>query len=185
MDFSSLNKANAKAFFDICLVNKDRRLNDLRQVPALHDKLDYSRASLLPFWAWFREGVLSPSERVLGAIPFWFDARGACIIDGLASYWGETLTHNIPEVKWDIDPFPKSPYFCYPCVRSEFFSSHPQVLGRIFYSLVKERDSRAEKSDALIAAFDQCLFDEKDYRAACAREGKQIDPRVKKRVVFK
>ena len=145
MDFSKLNKQNAKAFFDKFMAGKNSSLENLFTIsqqdsgPKRSD-LDFSRDSLVKIWQWacpkLKTLETQPSTKDM---PFWYDpmirnARYAFVafdpkvvrlVEGLAYYWGDTLVKHIPDAKWDIDPFPASELFCHPRVSSEFFSAHP------------------------------------------------------------
>jgi len=205
--FATLDKKNARAFFDLYMNRKEPVLAEFKARSETTggpkaSALNYSIESLTPLWAWLRKNAPFATEPpTLELRPPWYGFElitnphnpgfhltpmAAANADGFAYYWGETLLRYIPDTKWDIDPFPKDWSYCKPVILSDFFVNDPLILstGMIAGSNRDFSDNRYGP-DAIANKLSSSIENEKRYREMCEAAGGHVDPRVRKPTIFK
>ena len=187
--YKQLNKDSAKEFFEIYLSKKDSSLDwlqDRLKKDICVDISDYHPDILLPLWAWARKKIcIVQTSSANGDMPMWYDYevvshpnRGgapyfsqssAQIIDSAAYYLGEVFIRSVSGTKWDIDPFPKSYYFCCPVILGEDFEQYPIqfVLSAARETMRSKADvSEREKDSLLLKWYNSAIQDHLDLQAS-------------------
>ena len=206
--YKQLNKDSAKEFFEIYLSKKDLSLDwlqDRLKQDVSVDISDYHPDNLLPLWAWARKKICTvqtPSAN--DDMPMWyeyevvnhpnrggppyFSQSSAQVIDSVAYYLGEVFIRSVSGTKWDIDPFPKSYYFCCPVILGDHFEQYPIqfVLSAARESLrSKTNVSEQEQDSLLLKWYNSAIQDHLDYQQAIAEDPGMADPRMNRRIKFK
>jgi len=122
MNFSTLNKKNAQAFFDLYMQRKDDVLKQFSATveagggPA-QSVLDFSPESFIPLWAWLRKNLeYAETHPPLELLPPWYEPENvnnpswgrsftiktAHLLDGFAYYYGEVHIRNLEGLSWGI-----------------------------------------------------------------------------------
>ena len=173
-DFESMNKKEAKQYFDWYLSQIPERIEILKKVSDNQIALDYSKESLIPLFSWFLSTVtiyrLSKEEikadledlsqypdyvyedekdRLLSN-PVDLKEEDYALAKDIAIYYGETLIKNYPQVHWTYLTKPKSYVFLNePILKISngegFLERNPEEMLRVLIQLIK-RDEIEDKT---------------------------------------
>lgn len=206
--YDQLNKDNAKSFFEAYLSKKDLSLGWLtgriNQDMGI-DISNYHPDNLLPLWAWARKKIDTvDAPYASDDMPIWykyevinhpnrggapyFSQHTAQIIDSLAYYLGDVFITSVAGAKWEIDPFPRSYYFCCPVVLGEDFEQYPiQFLLSVARESLRSKPdvSEQDKDGLLLKWYNSAIKDHLEYKQAIAENPAMADPRMKRGLRFK